>query len=113
MFSRSATCLSFVGTMILVGCATALPGYSAVALTPAGRNVQLMKADPPPGCAEVGPVRGEGDGAEFSKNDARNKAAEAGANYVRMESVTAHAGWLTGTAYRCPNASSASDAGKP
>jgi hypothetical protein len=74
-------------------------GCAPIALTSQGRSVQLMKADPPTGCKEVGSVSGETtEASEGAKNDMRNKAAAIGANYVRIE--THH----TGTAYACPNA---------
>ena len=80
-----------------------------IVLTAGGSAVQLMKADPPPGCAEVGPARGEFSNGEDTaarledaKRDMRNKAADKGANYVRMEAILPLGQGVTGTAYKCP-----------
>lgn len=99
-YTALMTCsLCIAGSAALAGCHSAL--------TQAGRNVQLMKADPPNGCKEVGNVTGEsvivgGSGDdEDAKNELRNKAAEQGANYVRLEKMGA--GTAEGTAFRCPS----------
>jgi hypothetical protein len=74
--------------------------YSAP-LTEAGKTVQLMKADPPSGCREVGSVSGRGDDDEI-KIAMRNYAAKLGGNYVRMETMDPRLGTGSGTAFRCP-----------
>ncbi len=71
-----------------------------------------MKNDPPVACKEVGNVKGGfdgfggGDADAGAKNAIRNKAAEMGANYVRMETAASHYNGgmviLNGTAYKCP-----------
>ncbi|MDB4960951.1 MAG: put [Myxococcales bacterium] len=93
-------------TNMILTLALALGAGCAVPLSEGGRNVQLMKSDPPAGCNEVGSVIGQANGFDSSaaleraKNDMRNKAATMGANYVRME--TANTGEVMGTAYSCP-----------
>ena len=74
-----------------------LSGCSLWTLSESGSRVLVMKSDPPPGCQEVGSVRGGDD----EKVILRNMAAEKGGNYVRLETVTPN-GILTGTAYKCP-----------
>lgn len=79
------------------------PGCGATALSSAGKAVQTMKGDPPPGCEELGPVHGSGfmsGNVDDAKNDMRNKAAALGGNYLRLETITG-ATQLSGTAYRC------------
>jgi hypothetical protein len=99
MNRRAAVVLAAAFAVLAAGCAS-------TALTAAGSKVQLMKADPPQGCREIGNVDGtynfvgsasEGD----SKNVMRNRAAELGANYVRWESVSPN-GMVAGTAFQCP-----------
>jgi hypothetical protein len=93
--------LFVVGALVLSGC--------TVVLSAAGKNVQLMKDDPPRGCKEVGSVKGVGiNGAlDEAKIDVRNNAAGMGANYVRWETLDQRgaAPVLTGTAYSCPSES--------
>jgi hypothetical protein len=76
------------------------------AMHPGAANVKLMKADPPEACEELGPVRGSGNNytgnEEGAKVELRNAAAELGANYVRMETVSDYGNTFTGTAYQCP-----------
>lgn len=96
--------------LVASGCATAL--------TPAGQKVRFMKADPPAECKELGQVTGRsvsGGAAdpatslENSKNDARNKAGDLGANYLRWEASDGAGGVVTGTAFQCPDATAAAD----
>lgn len=80
-------------------------GCGGGTLTEAGARVKLMKADPPQSCAEVGGVSGYKVGPDYQdrlKNGLRNDAAEKGANYVRLETLTSD-GNASGTAYRCPD----------
>jgi hypothetical protein len=94
--------------LVFVCAASALAGCG-VTLTDAGKGVQLMKSDPPGGCKEIGSLEGEGNtDVEAAKNDIRNKAAQKGANYVRMETIDGP--YVTGTAYQCPPGSSAASA---
>jgi hypothetical protein len=84
-------------------------------LTEAGARVKLMKADPPPTCTEVGSVSGYKVGPNYQdrlKNDLRNDAADKGANYVRLETLTSD-GNASGTAFRCPDQATASTAPAP
>ena len=88
-------------TIALCGCA------GPVALG-AGKDVNLAKADAPPGCKELGGVSGiggYGDMVENAKNDVRNKAATKGANYVRWETTEKFPDGsgvaVNGTAYSC------------
>ena len=81
-------------------------------LSPAAGQVQLMKGDPPPGCRELGTAMGTSmrsagsvelpmEELEFAKVDLRNKAAEMGANYVRMDAAAENGTTISGPAYRC------------
>jgi len=84
-------------TLISSGC--------AVALTDAGSRVQVMKSDPPAVCREKGSVSGHAgvatpSASTWARNDLRNQAANAGANYVRLESISGRG--EQGTAYLCP-----------
>src|SRR5271157_4101851 len=70
-----------------------------------GREVQLMKGDPPNGCHELGTVSGRylvAHHEDFSRIIMRNKAASMGANYVRLDSI-AWDGAVSGTAFNCPD----------
>ena len=95
--NRITSVFAFAALACSWGCGTTL--------TEAGRNVQLMKADPSAGCKEVGQVSGivkspQPPFIEDAKNEMRNEAATKGANYVRMETLTDSS--MTGTAYACP-----------
>lgn len=84
------------GAGVLVGCGSEL--------TQAGARVKLMKADPPPQCQEVRGVSAYQVGPDYQdhlKNALRNEAAENGANYVRLETLTSD-GNASGTAFACP-----------
>jgi hypothetical protein len=69
-------------------------------LTQAGKRVQLVKADAPADCREVGVVTGEHGDPESQQAEMRNTAAKLGANYVRWEADTPAGS--RGTAYACP-----------
>lgn len=91
-------------SFLALGCV--ILGCASTGLTAAGAKVQLMKADPPAGCKELGSVDGSHNyvgraNEAASKNVLRNRAADLGANYVRMETVSS-AGIIAGTAYQCP-----------
>ncbi|MBL8021341.1 MAG: DUF4156 domain-containing protein [Leptospirales bacterium] len=88
--------------LITVGCVSPQ-------LSPSGRLVRTMKSDPPSECTEIAQLKGTGgyDDVIGAQNDLRNKAAAAGANCVRLESVSApiNTFWpssVTGTAFECP-----------
>ncbi len=83
-----------------------------VTASPEGRQVKLMKADPPAACEELGDVEGSdsaftesGVNHESAKARLKNAAASKGANYVRMETAEKSGATLRlhGTAYRCPS----------
>jgi len=99
MVARMLGCCLF--GVLVVAC-------SPLALTDAGKNVKLLKADPPKACFDIGPVDGtvpESDTGmsreEFSKIKVRNNAAERRADYVRIDRVYED-GTIAGTAFRCP-----------
>jgi uncharacterized protein DUF4156 len=97
---------------LMVSCGALLPACVSQPLTPAGASVRFMKSDPPGACTEVGQIIGETPSGiqpnsneekfELSKNDARNKAAEKNANYVRWETSAEDGSRVSGTAFRCP-----------
>ena len=108
----------FPEIILIAGCGGKV---STAPLTPEGQKVQVTKAEPPPGCVEVGlieAISGGGCGMygaqgtyEDAYNILRNKAAEMGANHVRMDSqIPPHgeAGCfdnrfvIRGVAFRCP-----------
>jgi hypothetical protein len=81
------------------------------ALTPAGAQVHLGKAEPS-GCQELGRVHGSGGGGQYTtsddkmnsaENDIRNKAAAMGANYVAMDALGGDITSMTysGRAFHC------------
>lgn len=92
---------------------TALPGcFSRPVLSPEGSNVQLMKGDPPSGCKDLGPTTGTSmrsagsqelpaDELEYAKVSLRNKAAQMGGNYVRMDAGSTDGTTLSGQVYKC------------
>jgi hypothetical protein len=111
--------ISFLATIVIFAMAGC--GASTQQLTPAGQQVQVTKAEPPPGCMEVGPVEAKSGGGcgiygakgtyEDAYNILRNKAAQMGATHVRMDAqVPPHneggcynlAFVIRGVAYRCP-----------
>ena len=92
--------------LLIIGCSI------TSGLKPEGKNVMLMKSDPPPGCEEIGGVASDNGilgcgGVPFAtiattegrKNCMRNKAASMGANYLRYETET------SATAYKCKDLS--------
>jgi hypothetical protein len=94
-------------TSIAVGFVVGLAGTGCgnKTLTEAGARVKLMKHDPPQRCTEVGIVSGYKVGPNYLdrlKNGLRNDAADKGANYVRLETLTSN-GNASGTAFRCPD----------
>lgn len=93
-----------LASLVPVALAASLVACGGGALTDAGAQVKLMKADPAPGCTEVGGVSGYTVGPDYqekNKNKLRNEAAEKGGNYVRLEQNDSD-GNASGTAYRCP-----------
>lgn len=99
---RMLTCAKRFCGPVIAAAQVSAACYSAP-LTEGGKTVQLMKADPPPGCREVGSVSGRGDDEEV-KIAMRNYAAQQGGNYVRIETMDLRLGRGTGTAFRCPAA---------
>jgi len=102
----------FAGPLLALALGSVACGGGA--LTAAGARVQLMKADPPPSCAEVGSVSAHAIGPnnlERTKNTLRNDAADEGATYVRLDTATSE-GEMTGTAFRCPATALAQRNGK-
>ena len=112
---RSLT-IAFIllGVGLLSGCATA---NFTPQLSPEGAKVQVQKSDPPSGCQDLGIVtqrnldRDPKVGQvwltpEGIRNGLKNKSAEKGANYVRLErAIVGQGGTLVeeaGTAYKCP-----------
>jgi hypothetical protein len=94
-----------VAVFVVVGC-------TPVALSTKGQQVNLMKADPPAGCQEIGSVHGKGNAVgrpveDNSKIEIRNAAGDKGANYVRLETID-NFGEIAGTAYKCPEPPAAS-----
>lgn len=107
---RSARASTPFSSRALGRLAVALPLLASLAacgggaLTQAGAQVTLNKADPPKGCVEKGGVSGYTIGPDYqerNKNKLRNEAAEKGANYVRLEQNDSD-GNASGTAYACP-----------
>jgi len=81
----------------------------SVILSDSARAISVMKADPPSNCVEVGSMVGYGGGMfqkgnwlDNSKIDLKNKAAELGANYIRLETINEYYRTTSGTAYKCP-----------
>lgn len=92
--------------VVLLGIAMTIFSCASTELTEGGRDVQVMKNDPPKGCKEIGIVTSDGGGLGSNDLEARrtrlkNNVAEKGGNYVRMDE-TGFAGKLIGTAYKCP-----------
>jgi hypothetical protein len=71
------------------------------ALSAEGRNVRTGTSDPPRECQEIGNVQGVGYTFDEAKDDARNKTAAKGGNYLRLEAMGRSVG-VVGTAFRCP-----------
>jgi hypothetical protein len=95
-------------------------GCTYATLSARGYGVQIADASPP-GCQNLGLVIGKGGGGlgnlvpnerliEYAINDARNKAADLGANYVTLSvpqlgsfgQGTTTTVTITGFAYHCP-----------
>ena len=84
-------------------------GCGKEALTPAAQNVVVQKSDAPDGCTEVGFVTEFGSNFngkemhEVARTKLRNRAAEKGGNYLRLESVIEDGNGVkyTGTVYDC------------
>jgi hypothetical protein len=90
-------------------------------LTATGATVTVSPDPPPAGCTEVEHLVGEGGGSfgggyipnhnliDYAMNDLRNKAADAGANYVEYDPPTlgtddgtTTTATVSGTAFKCP-----------
>ncbi len=71
------------------------------------KMIQILKADPPPGCQDLGTVDGprDGDGPYSMKG----KAVRKGANYIRLDAVGIR-GTSTATVFHCPDANESSSA---
>lgn len=97
-----------VAVVAATGCIRRTPKYDPDderVLSAKGRNVRLMKSDPPLECREIGPVSASVFGSmslentEEAKVVARNKAAAQGADYLRIDSMRINA--IAGTAFHC------------
>ena len=66
-------------------------------------DVQLMKNDPPMGCQMVGDVQSKGDDMNEAKFNLRQKAADKGGNYVRLDALNMAGGdaIAAGAAFNC------------
>jgi phosphate-selective porin len=113
---RKIAVIFLLTILVMTGCAV-----QTQTVTPAGQAVKVTKAEPPPGCTEIGPIEAKSGGGcgmygakgtyEDSYNILRNKAAGMGANHVRMDSqIPPHnaggcfdqAFVIRGIAYYCP-----------
>lgn len=104
--TRTAVTRTAVTTLVAVLLSVPLVACGGGSLSQAGAQVRLMKADPAPGCREVGGVSGYTVGPDYqerNKNKLRNEAAVKGANYVRLEQNDSD-GNASGTAFTCPDA---------
>jgi hypothetical protein len=94
-------CLYAVLALVALGC-------SPTAATAGGKNVQVRKADPPQSCEEISVISASasntGNDDESVRDKLRYRAAQSGANYVRLDKLggTSTLKEYTGTAYRCP-----------
>jgi hypothetical protein len=105
----------------LVAIVWTLAACSTASLSSGGAQVAATRNPAPEGCKPLGYVVGKGGGTfgggfvsnedliEYAMNDIRNKAAEAGANYLQHDPPTLGQGdgttttaTITGTAYACP-----------
>jgi len=89
-----------LSVLVLSGC--------AVALKPEAEKVKVMKSDPPSECKDLGVLVSMMNYEGYNRNELRNRAADLGGNYLRIDSVLAEGGksnrtQLTGTAFKCPN----------
>lgn len=98
--------LAFVSSTLLLLCVACA---SSVELSEGAKKVKLGTAEPAANCEELGTVEGSGrevwpgDGTIASaENDLRNKAADMGANYVRVVDTLPENYSMSGAAYRCP-----------
>lgn len=116
---------SLVSLGVLLSLA-ALAGCATADLTEAGSKVAPTRDPLPDTCQNVGIVYGKGGGTfggemvsnedliEYATNDIRNKTAELGGTHVRHDPPQMGSGdgttttvTITGTAYKCPGASTA------
>jgi hypothetical protein len=99
-------------TTLLMGLVSACAPYQPAPEPRDPKDVQVVKAEPPSACKELGDLVGEapnGPGAESkAKTNLREKAAQMGANYVRWETFQISEDpprtTINGTAYLCPAA---------
>lgn len=92
-------------TFVLMGlCGTFLIVCCTAVLTEAGTKVKLMKAEPMPACTELSSIRATGYADDDTKTNLKNKAAEGGANSVRLETAgpIRSVFEITGTSCKCP-----------
>lgn len=109
-----------IAALLIGGCSTA-------SLTAEGAKVAPTRDPLPASCQNVGLVTGKGGGTfgggmvsnedliEYAMNDIRNKTAELGGTHVRHDPPQLGSGdgtttsvTITGTAYKCPGAGTAS-----
>lgn len=115
---RAAALCALVSSTMLAGCSR--PGLSSAGANVAAANTSISDNGlEPKSCKNLGPVIGKSGGAlggfvsnddllEYALNDLRNKAADAGANFVHYTApqfgtnADADTGvTMAGTAYRC------------
>ena len=80
---------------------------ACAALHPHLPSIELMRADPPEACTRKAYVNALGYSRETIQRDLKVKAAQLGANFVRLDAIDDPGlpGWLKrgqGTAYICP-----------
>ena len=83
-------------------------GCSPSAATAGGKNVQVQMADPPESCEQISVISASasntGNDDKSAREKLRDRAAERGANYVRLDTLGGSSTLkeYTGTAYKCP-----------
>ncbi|NIQ00094.1 MAG: hypothetical protein GWM98_06455 [Nitrospinaceae bacterium] len=89
--------------MLLMAVVVWVSGCGGVDLTDKGREVKLMKNDPPGNCKHVEDIEVEEDDTVSAKAELRNLAAEKNADYVRLDILTMKHGdaIASGALYQC------------
>jgi len=88
--------------------AIALLAFGCSATTAGGKNVRVQKANPPNSCEEISIITASasntGNDDQSARDQLRDRAAERGANYVRLDTLggSSTIKEYTGTAYKCP-----------
>lgn len=100
--------MNHLSRLLVVGSTLLLfAGCSSGKLSGDGQKVKVMKADPPANCTELKVVSNSPVAfcdENCARNKIRNEAAEAGANYLRLDStgMTGGSPVMSGTAFKCP-----------